>query len=53
MIPGAQIIPERELSRVQEFMDRIDQHQKSLVFRATQDQPALVRDLINQLKTAS
>ncbi|MCF7976994.1 MAG: DEAD/DEAH box helicase family protein [Chromatiaceae bacterium] len=47
------IIPERELSRVQEFMDRIDQRQKTLVFCATQDHAALVRDLINQVKTST
>ncbi len=45
------IIPERELSRVQEFMGQIDQRQKTLVFCATQDHAALVRDLINQVKT--
>ena len=44
------IIEERELSRVQEFMSQIDQRQKTLVFCATQDHAALVRDLINQVK---
>ena len=44
------IIPERELSRVQEFMAQIDQRQKTLVFCATQNHAALVRDLINQVK---
>lgn len=44
------IIPERELSRVKEFMNQIDQRQKTLVFCATQDHAALVRDLINQVK---
>lgn len=44
------IIPERELSRVKEFMGQIDQRQKTLVFCATQDHAALVRDLINQVK---
>ncbi|MBK5941665.1 EcoAI/FtnUII family type I restriction enzme subunit R [Halochromatium roseum] len=47
------IIPERELSRVREFMERIDQRQKTLVFCATQDHAALVRDLINQVKASS
>lgn len=47
------IIPERELSRVQEFMNQIDQRQKTLVFCATQDHAALVRDLINQVKTSN
>ncbi len=47
------IIPERELSRVKEFMGQIDQRQKTLVFCATQDHAALVRDLINQVKTST
>lgn len=44
------IINEREKSRVQEFMDQIDQRQKTLVFCATQDHAARVRDFINQIK---
>ena len=44
------IIDAREESRVQEFMDQIDQRQKSLVFCATQDHAARVRNLINQIK---
>ncbi|RVU36704.1 DEAD/DEAH box helicase [Hwanghaeella grinnelliae] len=44
------IIEDRELSRVKEFMGQIDQRQKTLVFCATQDHAALVRDLINQVK---
>lgn len=47
------IIPARELSRVKEFMGQIDQRQKTLVFCATQDHAALVRDLINQVKDSS
>ena len=47
------IIEERELSRVQEFMGQIDQRQKTLVFCATQDHAALVRDLINQVKNST
>ena len=47
------IIEERELSRVREFMGQIDQRQKTLVFCATQDHAALVRDLINQKKLSS
>ncbi|UTV38021.1 DEAD/DEAH box helicase family protein [Ensifer adhaerens] len=47
------IIPERELSRVKEFMSQIDQRQKTLVFCATQDHAALVRDLINQVKAST
>lgn len=45
------IIPEREMARVKEFMEQIDQRQKTLVFCATQNHAALVRDLINQVKT--
>lgn len=44
------VIDERERSRVQEFMDQIDQRQKTLVFCATQEHAARVRDFINQVK---
>ncbi|GAB1406835.1 DEAD/DEAH box helicase family protein [Thermomonas brevis] len=44
------VIDQREMSRVQEFMDQIDQRQKTLVFCATQDHAARVRNFINQLK---
>ena len=44
------IINERELARVREFMGQIDQRHKTLVFCATQEHAALVRDLINQVK---
>ena len=47
------IIQERELSRVREFMGQTDQRQKTLVFCATQDHAALVRDLINQVKDST
>ncbi|MGO7967130.1 EcoAI/FtnUII family type I restriction enzme subunit R [Rhizobium ruizarguesonis] len=47
------VIEERERSRVEEFMSQIDQRQKTLVFCATQLHAALVRDLINQVKTSS
>jgi type I restriction enzyme R subunit len=47
------IIEQRELSRVKEFMRQMDQRQKTLVFCATQAHAALVRDLINQVKTNS
>ncbi len=47
------VIEEREKSRVNEFMSQIDQRQKTLVFCATQAHAALVRDLINQLKTST
>ena len=47
------IIFEREMSRVREFMGQTDQSQKTLVFCATQDHAALVRDLINQVKDST
>ncbi|MEQ1902438.1 MAG: DEAD/DEAH box helicase family protein [Devosia sp.] len=47
------IIEDRELSRVREFMSQIDQRQKTLVFCATQNHAALVRDLINQVKDST
>lgn len=47
------IIEDRELSRVKEFMGQIDQRQKTLVFCATQNHAALVRDLINQVKDST
>ncbi len=47
------IIEERELSRVKEFMGQLDQRQKTLVFCATQDHAALVRDLISQVKDST
>ena len=46
------IIPEREAYRVKLFMSLINQHEKTLVFCATQDHAAMVRDLINQQKTS-
>ena len=42
-------IKEREQFRVEQFMGMIDQSQKTLVFCATQNHAAAVRDLINQL----
>jgi type I restriction enzyme R subunit len=44
-------IAERERYRVKTFMEMIDQSQKTIVFCATQDHAAAVRDLINQMKT--
>lgn len=44
------VITERERFRVKRFMDEIDQREKTLVFCATQDHAAVVRDLINQMK---
>ena len=46
-------IEARERKRVKVFMDEIDQREKTLVFCATQGHAALVRDLINQMKTSS
>jgi type I restriction enzyme R subunit len=46
-------IEERERYRVKLFMEQIDQREKTLVFCATQAHAALVRDLINQMKTTS
>ena len=43
-------IPEREQSRIHEFMDQINPRQKTLVFCATQNHAAAVRDYINQIK---
>ncbi|HET7222189.1 MAG TPA: type I restriction-modification enzyme R subunit C-terminal domain-containing protein, partial [Rhodanobacteraceae bacterium] len=44
-------IDAREQSRVAEFMDQIDSRQKTLVFCATQEHAARVRDTINQIKS--
>ena len=46
-------IEERELSRVREFMGQTDRSQKTIVFCATQDHAALVRDLVNQVKDST
>lgn len=43
-------IKSREAKRVKTFMDLIDQREKTLVFCATQDHAAAIRDLINQYK---
>ncbi|MBN8728710.1 MAG: DEAD/DEAH box helicase family protein [Xanthomonadales bacterium] len=43
-------IEAREHSRVDRFMDEIDPRQKTLVFCATQQHAARVRDYINQVK---
>ena len=45
------VIEERERSRVRQFMAQIDPHHKTLVFCATQDHAARVRNYINQIKT--
>ncbi|MBI3902143.1 MAG: DEAD/DEAH box helicase family protein [Nitrosomonadales bacterium] len=46
-------IEAREKYRVKLFMDAINQREKTLVFCANQKHALLVRDLINQMKTAS
>jgi type I restriction enzyme, R subunit len=46
-------IKQREAYRVKIFMGEIDQREKTLVFCATQDHAAAVRDLINQNKTST
>jgi len=47
------VIKERELKRIQLFMNEINQDEKTLVFCASQAHALLVRDLINQIKTSS
>lgn len=42
------VIKEREAKRVKVFLDEINQKEKTIVFCATQDHAAAVRDLINQ-----
>ena len=46
-------IKQREQQRVEIFLNKIDQRQKTLVFCATQDHALAIRDLINQLKTST
>ncbi|MDO8804936.1 MAG: DEAD/DEAH box helicase family protein [Elusimicrobiota bacterium] len=46
-------IKERETKRVQIFLKEINQKEKTLVFCATQEHAALVRDLVNQVKTST
>lgn len=43
-------IKAREKNRVRIFMNLIDQNEKTIVFCATQDHAAAIRDLINQYK---
>jgi len=43
-------IKEREAKRVQVLLENINQNEKAIVFCATQDHAAAVRDLINQYK---
>lgn len=46
-------IKAREQKRVEIFMNEIDQREKTIVFCASQDHAAAVRDLINQMKTST
>jgi len=46
-------IEARERHRVHQFMDMIDQREKTLVFCATQDHALAVRDLINRYKDST
>lgn len=46
-------IREREAVRVRIFMESVNQDEKAIVFCATQAHAAAVRDLINQMKTAT
>ena len=43
-------IKQRESDRVKRFMDEINQNEKAIVFCATQDHAAAIRDLINQYR---
>jgi type I restriction enzyme, R subunit len=45
-------ITEREAYRVKIVMDRINQKEKTIIFCATEDHAAMVRDLVNQVKTS-
>lgn len=44
-------IREREAKRVKIFLDECDQREKAIIFCATQEHAALVRDLVNQMTT--
>lgn len=44
------VIKEREAARVRILLDQINQNEKTIIFCATQDHAAAVRDLINQIK---
>ena len=46
-------IKQREAKRVQIFLSQINQNEKSIVFCATQDHAAAVRDLVNQYKASA
>jgi type I restriction enzyme, R subunit len=46
-------IKAREAKRVQIYMDEADQKEKAIIFCATQDHAAAVRDLVNQSKRSN
>lgn len=46
-------IKEREAKRVQIYMDLVNQNEKAIIFCATQDHAAAVRDLVNQYKKSN
>ncbi|MGB5031862.1 MAG: DEAD/DEAH box helicase family protein, partial [Saprospiraceae bacterium] len=46
-------IKAREAKRVQIYMNEANQKEKAIIFCATQDHAAAVRDLVNQYKTSS
>src|SRR5690606_29438750 len=46
-------IKAREAKRVQIYMDEADQREKAIIFCATQDHAAAVRDLVNQYKKSA
>ncbi|MEA2112726.1 MAG: DEAD/DEAH box helicase family protein [Patescibacteria group bacterium] len=46
-------IKAREEKRVRVVLDEIDQNEKTIIFCATQDHAAAVRDLINQMKEST
>jgi len=46
------IIKEREAKRVRIILDEINQNEKTIIFCATQDHAAAIRDLINQMSNS-
>jgi type I restriction enzyme R subunit len=46
-------IKEREAYRVKKYMDDANQKEKAIIFCATQEHAAAVRDLVNQYKTSA
>jgi type I restriction enzyme R subunit len=46
-------IKEREAKRVKIYMDEADQKEKAIIFCATQEHAAVIRDLVNQYKKST